>query len=137
MQNRPKLTSVVLTLGVICCCSKTQLILTDPEAFLPENKLDLCELWNFGEKSLLESKLKRTGFLFMALRIPQGIHFPSAGLSTIDLWRLELSKNYGYVHSTSLLGIMMAAIEEISPMVHNVLIILYTLFPFPNNTKSK
>lgn len=73
----------------------------------------------------------------MALRIPQGIRFPSAGLSTIDLWRPELSKNYGYVHSTSLLGIMMAAIEEIPPMVHNVLMILYTLFPFPNNTKYK
>lgn len=78
MQNRPKLTSVVLTLGVICCCSITQLILTDPEAFLPENKLKRF-MWTleFWRKNLCWNPSSREQD---SLRIPQEIHFPSTRL---------------------------------------------------------
>lgn len=104
MKHVTKLTFVVLKSGVTYCCPETQRILTNPEK--KKNFKGLCDLRNYrGEKK---------SFLGFKLRY------------TWDL--LRLSKNYGYIHSTSQLDITMAATEGVPLVAGSVLMILYALF---------
>lgn len=88
MQNLPKLTSVVLALGVVCCCIVTQLILTDPEALLPENKPEgFMRALEFWRRIFAGIQAQESRILIYGPEDSTRSVFSKHRLYTIDLWR--------------------------------------------------